>query len=184
MKATSPAALLLLPALLAGCERGTPSRAPRTGGTAVIAGYVDLRTMNPLYTLPDVNKALERHALFTPLLRFDAAQRPEPRLATSWDTVRIAPDSLALTFHLRSDVRWHDGAPVTARDVAFTFALAKDPRTAYLDAPAFGHYADVMEVVDERTVRVRLRAHADFLKPWFLQPPLQRHVLYRLRPIG
>ena len=66
MKATSPAALLLLPALLAGCERGTPNRAPRTGGTAVIAGYVDLRTMNPLYTLPDVNKALERHALAPP----------------------------------------------------------------------------------------------------------------------
>ena len=182
MKATSPAALLLLPALLAGCERGTPNRAPRTGGTAVIAGYVDLRTMNPLYTLPDVNKALERHALFTPLLRFDAAQRPEPRLATSWDTVRIAPDSLALTFHLRSDVRWHDGEPVTARDVAFTFALAKDPRTAYLDAPAFGHYADVMEVVDERTVRVRLRAHADFLEPWFLLPPLPRHVLEGTAP--
>ncbi|HSJ14624.1 MAG TPA: ABC transporter substrate-binding protein, partial [Longimicrobiales bacterium] len=162
---------------LPGCERGAAPETPRIGGTAVIAGYVELRTMNPLYTLPDVNKALERYALFTPLLRFDAGQHPEPRLATSWDTVRFAPDSLALTFRLRDDVRWHDGAPVTARDVAFTFELAKDPRTGYVDAAVLAHYAGAAEVLDEHTVRFRLRAHADFLEPWFLLPPLPRHLL-------
>ncbi|HSJ16406.1 MAG TPA: hypothetical protein VK939_18505, partial [Longimicrobiales bacterium] len=59
-------ARFLLPALfhacLPGCERGAAPETPRIGGTAVIAGYVELRTMNPLYTLPDVNKALERYA--------------------------------------------------------------------------------------------------------------------------
>ena len=42
----------------------------------------------------------------------------EPGLAESWEN---SPDGLAWTFRLRQDVRWHDGEPFTAQDVAFTF---------------------------------------------------------------
>ena len=42
----------------------------------------------------------------------------EPSLAESWEN---SPDGLAWTFRLRQDVRWHDGEPFTAQDVAFTF---------------------------------------------------------------
>ena len=42
----------------------------------------------------------------------------EPRLAESWDS---SDDGLTWTFRLRRDVRWHDGEPFTAHDVAFTF---------------------------------------------------------------
>ena len=42
----------------------------------------------------------------------------EPALAESWTH---SEDGLAWTFRLRQDVRWHDGAPFTAHDVAFTF---------------------------------------------------------------
>ena len=41
-----------------------------------------------------------------------------PWLATRWDR---SPDAKTYTFHLRNDVQWHDGRPLTARDVAFTF---------------------------------------------------------------
>ena len=55
-----------------------------------------------------------------------------PRLARSW---RWAPDSLSVAFALDPRARWHDGRPVTARDVAFSFALDVDPKTASLVAP-------------------------------------------------
>ena len=42
----------------------------------------------------------------------------EPSLAESWEH---SDDGLTWTFHLRDDVRWHDGTPFTAHDVEFTF---------------------------------------------------------------
>jgi peptide/nickel transport system substrate-binding protein len=46
-----------------------------------------------------------------------------PSLARSW----IRRDSVTLVFDLDPRARWHDGVPVTARDVVFTFDRAKNP---------------------------------------------------------
>src|SRR5690606_35477844 len=50
----------------------------------------------------------------------------QPDLARSWE---LRPDS-TLIFHLRDDVHWHDGTPVTAEDVVFTIERQSDERTA------------------------------------------------------
>lgn len=42
-----------------------------------------------------------------------------PWLASAWD---VSPDGRLVTFTLRKDVSWQDGQPLTARDVAFSFA--------------------------------------------------------------
>lgn len=47
-----------------------------------------------------------------------------PDLAESWD---LAPDATSVTFHIRKNAKWHDGQPVTAKDVAFTFTSALNP---------------------------------------------------------
>ncbi|HET6779226.1 MAG TPA: peptide ABC transporter substrate-binding protein [Gemmatimonadales bacterium] len=49
-----------------------------------------------------------------------------PLLAHSWSR----RDSVTLVFELDPRARWHDGAPVTARDVVFTFERAKNPAIA------------------------------------------------------
>ncbi len=46
-----------------------------------------------------------------------------PRLATRWEW----DDSKTLVFHLNPRARWHDGVPVTANDVAFSFDAYRDP---------------------------------------------------------
>lgn len=57
--------------------------------------------------------------LFDTLLTVDAETgQVTPHLASGWD---ISTDNLMVTFHLRSDVVWHDSEPFTADDVAFTF---------------------------------------------------------------
>jgi peptide/nickel transport system substrate-binding protein len=43
---------------------------------------------------------------------------PEPGLAKSWDT---STDGLTWTFHIRTGVKWSDGQPLTAADIAYTY---------------------------------------------------------------
>ena len=46
----------------------------------------------------------------------------------SWrERWEISPDGLTYTFHLRQDVKWHDGLPFTAADVIATFDKLQDP---------------------------------------------------------
>src|SRR5688500_3034796 len=47
-----------------------------------------------------------------------------PQLAERWEW---SDDSLSIAFHLHPRARWHDGQPVTARDVKFTLALYANP---------------------------------------------------------
>ncbi len=56
-----------------------------------------------------------------------------PRLAATWEWGR---DSLSITFHINPAAKWHDGAPVRAADVAFTFSLYRDS-TVYDGAANF-----------------------------------------------
>jgi peptide/nickel transport system substrate-binding protein len=177
LRAIAVLATAVLGATLLLCGRAEREVTVRRGGTAVVAGYVDIRTMNPFSTITDLNKALERFALYMPLVMLDSTLTPRPWLAASWDTVAVGADSLALTFRLRDDVHWHDGVRTTAADVALTFRHAMDPRSAYVDAAALALFAPEPEVLDEHTVRFRLRRHPDFIEAFFLLPPLPAHVL-------
>ena len=56
---------------------------------------------------------------------YDADYRPAPDLATSWET---SEDGLTWTFHIREGMKWQDGVPLTARDVAFTYDLILETR--------------------------------------------------------
>ena len=74
---------------------------------------------------------IQRHMVFMTTVAYDESLQVVPYLAERWDTVRVAGDSLELTFHIRQDVRWHDGTPTTAHDVAWTLGAARDPGTGY-----------------------------------------------------
>ena len=86
--------------------------------------------------------------IFLPLLRYDEQGNLEGRLATSW---QHSDDYYEWTYHLRTDVRWHDGEPVTAHDVAFTLELVSLPTSMEMAT-------DVIESVtvhDDSTITVR-----------------------------
>jgi peptide/nickel transport system substrate-binding protein len=71
--------------------------------------------------------------VFNGLVRYDKDLKLEGVLARSWD---VSADGRKITFHLRKDVKWQDGAPFTSADVMFTYRRMIDPRTptAYGDA--------------------------------------------------
>lgn len=62
--------------------------------------------------------------VFEPLVSNDAQGNPIPAAATSWD---VSEDKLTYTFHLDEGMTFHDGTPVTAEDVAFTYTTIADP---------------------------------------------------------
>lgn len=196
----SLALLLALCACADGdADAGGPERvseAARYGGTAVVALNADLGSLNPLALQAQREFEVAQFQLFTPLVRYDASLRVQPRLAARWDTVRVGRDSLDLTFHLRGDVKWHDGVPTTARDVLFAFRRMTDPETAFAAVALLRGYSRNAVVLDDSTVRFRLRPFPEFLEIWTLVGGLPEHLLgdvppaqasrapYGQRPVG
>jgi len=83
-----------------------------------------------------------------------------PNIAERFD---ISPDLLTYTFHLRRDVKFHDGSPLTAADVKYTFERIKDPKTAAVNYDVF-IAAQSFETPDDHTVVVHMsRVFAPFL---------------------
>ena len=50
-----------------------------------------------------------------------------PRLAESYETGTDADGNMTMTFHLAHNATWHDGEPITAKDVVFTAQLVTNP---------------------------------------------------------
>jgi len=97
-----------------------------------------------------------------------------PVLARSW----TRRDSLTLVFELDPRARWHDGAPVTARDVVFTFDRARNPAVAPKLAGLLRHVSSVT-AEDDRHVVIRFdRWYAEQLyDAVFHVQPLPSHLL-------
>lgn len=103
-----------LPALLASLS--TQAAVPQRGGTLVVAQYPEPTTLTSAATTAGPTQYVSGK-LFDGLLAYGPDLAPTPRLATHWEE---SADHLSITFKLRDGVRWHDGAPFTSADVAFS----------------------------------------------------------------
>jgi peptide/nickel transport system substrate-binding protein/oligopeptide transport system substrate-binding protein len=116
--------LLLLSAVLGGC--GGSGDAPADRHALIDSrDWYDPRSLDPAQAT-DVPSGRAVAYLFDGLTRFTPGGQVEPALATSWD---VSPDGLRYTFHLRTDVRFHDGRPLRAGHVARSFRRVLDPAT-------------------------------------------------------
>ena len=68
--------------------------------------------------------------VFDTLVEPDADLEMRPALAESWD---VSPDQLTWTFHLRRGVTFHDGSPLTADDVVYTYRRIIDEELSNAD---------------------------------------------------
>jgi peptide/nickel transport system substrate-binding protein len=157
--------LLAFGLLLAGCRGGeepsggSPGAAnadtPRRGGTAV-AGWIGEPGGVNEFILPSsqvTNEMLFRVFLHLIEEQPDFEEHPptfKPQLAESYE---FSADHKTLTFHLRDNVVWSDGVPVTAEDVRWTWQAQTNPDVAWDSADHKSRITDV-EVVDPHTLRV------------------------------
>ncbi|MGK5050881.1 ABC transporter substrate-binding protein [Janthinobacterium sp. RB2P8] len=113
--------------------------------------------------------------VFDTLVWRDASGTLVPALASAW---RQSADHRAVEFTLRPDARWHDGKPVRAADVAFTFDYLRQHPHPLFDLGA----VDGVDDLGKGRVRVRLkRVYAPFLAQLAgAVPILPQHVYARL----
>jgi peptide/nickel transport system substrate-binding protein len=90
--------------------------------------------------------------VFSHLCKQDGQLQVLPDLAASWEST---PDLKSWTFHLRPNVKWHDGKPLTADDVVFTFKRLQDASVASVLRANFSIVTGIV-AVDPLTVRFDL----------------------------
>ena len=117
--------------------------------------------------ITDSESAEVTEQIFDHLVRYKSGSSEiEPALAESWEA---APDGRAWTFHLRHNVRFHDGTPFDADAVVFSFDRQRDPHHPYhQDDFTYWEntFRNIQEVVavDAYTVRITIeRPYAPFL---------------------
>ena len=158
------------------------------GGTITVGHSSKPDVINPILTSETISVSL-MSLIFSSLVRFDDAQRPVPDLAKHWE---ISKDGLVWTFFLRDDVKFHDGHPLTAYDVEFTYRSIMDPENR---SPLAARYEliDRIETKGDHVFRIALKhPFAPFIH-WLARPIGPKHLLgnvdlysspFNRRPVG
>ena len=148
------------PAATTGGSTGdSTTESANDNGYVVIGQTSEVANLNPMQypRTPDSNV---QNLIFSFLVKPDASLNYEPDLAESWD---ISDDGTVYTFHLRKDVKWHDGEPFTADDVVFTLTSLANPD--YVG----GNEGRVMDIVGASEVQEGTATEISGLKkttPW------------------
>ena len=155
-------------AVMAGCSRQEPP------ADVVIINNVEPESLDPAVIVAQADMRIVS-GIFEGLTRLEPVHaRAVPGLAQSWE---ISPDGKIYTFHLRANLLWSTGEPITSTDVVYSWIRALDPKTAcryveqlyYLkNAEDFNKATDAnadlvgVSAPDKYTVRVELKAPTAF----------------------
>ncbi len=129
-----------------------PFAAAQQSLTVVAAVSADPGHLNPAITTGSPTHAVA-DSLFNGLLSLDEKGEPQPDLATRW---QLSEDGMRARFELARDAKWHDGRPVTAEDVKFTFESVLLRHHARTRA-SLGPVLEAIDVIDPTTVEFRLK---------------------------
>ena len=113
-----------------------PTSAPAAAPAAVKPGVTDAHIaiqVKPtgFYTLKFIAQQIS-FLFLDKLLTVADDWSLQPRLAEKWET---GADGKSVTFYLRKGIKWSDGAPITAKDIHFTFKSTMDARTGAAPGP-------------------------------------------------
>jgi microcin C transport system substrate-binding protein len=152
----------------------------------------NVTTFNTLNTLVPGGDAPPRMEMCYDTLMVRAFDEPDALYGLLAETVTISADRNTFTFVLRPEARWHDGTPLTAEDVAFTYMTFKEKGHPLLALPL----SDLTgaEAVDPKTVRLTFSGNQSvrailtvtifpiISKAWFSEHPFDSSEL--VAPLG
>ena len=137
-------------------------RCPCFGDAIVVASSGDCRTLIPILASDSASSDI-CGMVFNGLVKYDKNINIVGDLAESWD---IQEEGKVIVFHLKNGIRWHDGAPFTARDVEFTYKKLIDPT---VKTPYSGDFERIKDftVLDDNTIRITYKEpFAPALSSW------------------
>jgi peptide/nickel transport system substrate-binding protein len=169
--------------------------AAQTAKTLTIGEWQPVSIMNTLMTSEGGNVISGTKLALRGLLTTDENGAPAPELATDVPSLGnggISSDGRTITYKLRSNMTWHDGEPVSAADVQYTWQAIMQPD--HNVATRYGYdRITAVDTPDQQTVIVRFN---DAFAPWatLFDVVLPQHVLasqsdfngspYHQKPIG
>lgn len=159
-------AFLFLGALGAYAEK------PSYGDYFVTGSIGDARNLVPILA-SDSSSSDIVGMVFNGLVKYDKDLILIGDLAKSWE---ILDGGLTIIFHLRDDVKWHDGVRFGAKDVEFTYKKLIDPK---ITTPYSGDFERVknFEVIDDYTVKITYKEpFSPGLSSWGM-PIMPEHIL-------
>ncbi|MGE5602014.1 MAG: ABC transporter substrate-binding protein, partial [Nitrososphaerales archaeon] len=137
----------------AGTPGSTTAAAPVSGGVLRYGLTLPVSGIDPhIHANSELGIALS--SVYDTLVVQDKDGAFHPSLAEKWE---VSPDGKAYTFTLRKDVKFHDGTPFNAAAVAANLKRIADPATKSQKAVFLLGPYEGSDVVDDYTVRIRLK---------------------------
>ncbi|MBB4910714.1 ABC transporter substrate-binding protein [Actinophytocola algeriensis] len=152
-------ALVTAPVAVSASASPAPARAAEAtsgqdGKVLRIGVSREVDTLNPFMSITLMGTSILRSQFEFLTTYSQGSMTPEGALAEKWET---SEDKLTWTYHIRKDVKWSDGKPVTAKDAAWTFQKMLDDETA---RTANGSYITQWESVtatDDWTLKIKTK---------------------------
>jgi peptide/nickel transport system substrate-binding protein len=149
---TGVVVIFALFALGGGINSGAATTTKKVTFTVGMVGDID--SLNPFTGIE--SSAYEMYQLnYETLTDYGQADfSTKPALAESW---QASPDGLTWTYKLRAGLKWSDGQPLTAKDVAYTFNRV---RTGKYEQTNYGNYVGGLtsvEATDDTTVVMKVK---------------------------
>jgi peptide/nickel transport system substrate-binding protein len=176
--------LLILLFLLAACsgkqEEGNDQstikadvNAPYSGGTIIRHLESDCKTLNWVLTTTAYENYVLRY-LYDNLVDYNENLDIIPVLAKEF---KVSDDHLRITVTLRDNLFWHDGIPITTKDIEFTMDKIQDPAVPALNKVGWFNKLDRIEIVDDKTaVFVWKELYAPSLHALAQFAPIPEHI--------
>ncbi len=122
-----------------------------------VVPHADLKVLDP-HTNTATITVMHGAMIYDTLFAWDAKLRPRPQMV---DRYQISPDRLVYTFILRSGLKFHDGQPVTTKDVIPSVRRWMVRNTI---GQALAKFVDKIEASDDKTFVVRLKEPFAFVE--------------------
>lgn len=123
---------------------------PAPSRTLRVAPHADLKTLDPVAASIVITR-MHGLMIYETLFAWDSKLQPHPQMVETFST---APDKLSWSFTLRPGLKFHDGQPVTTRDVIASLKrwMARDTIGGKL-----AEYTEGLEAVDDRSFTLKLK---------------------------
>ena len=138
------------------------------GGLLKVLWWQGPTLLNPHFAVGTKDRDGSR-LFYEPLAAWDRAGNLRAKLAAnipSLENGQLAADGRSVIWKVKQGVAWHDGKPLTADDVVFTWEYSSNPATATVTS---GSYKDVaVEKIDQYTVLVKFQKATPFWADTFV----------------
>ena len=114
----------------------------------VSSGIGDARILIP-FLADDSTSSSICALVYNGLTKIDKNMNIVGDLAESWE---VSDDGLIITFYIKKNVTWHDGEPLTSKDISFTYKKILDSETACPYVSSYKNIKDIL-ILDDYSIR-------------------------------